>query len=405
MGNRYPPWSMGGYEVVWAESVEALRARGHPVRVLTTVADPSEHPSAAAAPQDTHRDLRWYWRAHAFPSLGVREVMALERENAAVLSRHIDAHRPDVVVWWAMGGMSLALVERVRRAGLPAVGVVGDEWMVYGPHVDAWTARWRRWPGPLATAAGALSGIPARPDLDRAARWLFNSRHLLGRARAAGWRLPAAEIVPPGIDPERLGFRAPSDWRWRLLYCGRLDPRKGVTTAIGALARLPREATLVVHGDGSAEYREELRDLASRLGVADRVTFTRGDHASVAAVYAAADAVLFPVTWEEPWGLVPLEAMSVGRPVIASRAGGGPAEYLVDEANCLLFAPGDAASLGAHVRRLAADPGLREALVHEGRLTAARFSEKNFLDGLERALAAAVAGPAQARPQSAEARP
>ena len=60
------------------------------------------------------------------------------------------------------------------------------------------------------------------------------------------------------------------------------------------------------------------------------------------AAYAAADAVLFPVSWEEPWGLVPLEAMAVGRPVLASRAGGGPAEYLRAGENCL-HSPDDAA--------------------------------------------------------------
>ena len=50
-------------------------------------------------------------------------------------------------------------------------------------------------------------------------------------------------------------------------------------------------------------------------------------------VYAAADVVVFPVQWNEPWGLVPLEAMSVGRPVVASGTGGS-AEYLRDGENC-----------------------------------------------------------------------
>ena len=94
-------------------------------------------------------------------------------------------------------------------------------------------------------------------------------------------------------------------------------------------------------------------------------------------VYASADAILFPVEWPEPWGLVPLEAMSVGRPVVATGTGGS-GEYLRDEENCLLFEPGDAEALAACVRRLAGDPGLRARLVAGGRETAAHFTADAF---------------------------
>jgi glycosyltransferase involved in cell wall biosynthesis len=76
-------------------------------------------------------------------------------------------------------------------------------------------------------------------------------------------------------------------------------------------------------------------------------------------VYAAHDCVLFPVRWEEPWGLVPLEAMAVGRPVVATGTGGS-AEYLRDAGNCLLHPPGDAAALAQQLRAaLALDPQAR----------------------------------------------
>src|SRR5205807_2423752 len=106
------------------------RERGHQVRVLTT-----DFRTATAGPDepDTFRELQWYWSAHQWPYLGWRQRMALERHNAAVLERHLDQLRPEVVTWWAMGGMSLGLIERVRRAGIPAVGFVHDDWLTYGP--------------------------------------------------------------------------------------------------------------------------------------------------------------------------------------------------------------------------------------------------------------------------------
>ena len=100
-------------------------------------------------------------------------------------------------------------------------------------------------------------------------------------------------------------------------------------------------------------------------------------------MYAAADAVVFPVIWEEPWGLVPLEAMGIGRPVAATGRGGS-AEYLEDGENALLFPAGDAPALAAAVERLAADAGLRARLRERGAETAARHTERRFNEAVER---------------------
>lgn len=386
VANRYRPWSNGGYEVVSSAAIAALRDAGHEARVLTTVPDPSDREAAGVGPDAVYRELRWYWRDWQFQSPGMRATARLERANAGVLRRHVAEFAPDAVIWWGLGGMSLSLIAQVQRAGLPSLGLVGDEWMLYGPSVDAWTRRWRgRWR--LGARLGErLAGVPTRLDLDRGARWLFNSRYLLSSAREAGWQLPEADIAPPGVDSALLAPRRPHPWRWRLLYCGRADPRKGVATVIEALPELPRETELTIHGDGDDSFLSDLRALASRLGVVDRVHFGHSEHEQVPEAYAAADAVVFPVTWREPWGLAPLEAMAIGRPLVASRSGGGPGEYLEDGCNCLQFEPGDAAGLAAALRRIASDERLRAQLVREGQTTASRFTERAFQDRLEREL-------------------
>jgi glycosyltransferase involved in cell wall biosynthesis len=284
--------------------------------------------------------------------------------------------------------MSLSLLEQVRRAEIPAVGAVCDDWMVYGPQVDQWTRSWRRGGARLA---GALTGIPARVDLDTAASWAFISDHTRSAARAAGWLLPGAVVLHAGIDAELFRFSEPGPWRWRLLYCGRIDPRKGVDTAVEALAQLPAEATLTIDGGGEDRYRRELESLAARLGVSGRIRFEASPHSDIQAVYAAADAVVVPVTWEEPWGLVPLEAMATGRPVLASRAGGGAAEYLREGENCLQFAPGESSGLAAAVERLANEAELRAQLVAVGVETASQHTDRRYHEALERELISAVA--------------
>ncbi len=393
VGSRYPPWSVGGYERIWSSFVAHLIAGGHTVRVLTTVPDPTDR-AVASDPVigDVRRELRWYWRAHAFPRIGLRACAALERSNARVLSHHVRELRPDAVMWWSMGGMSLSMLEQARRAGLPALGMVCDDWIAYGPSVDAWTRRSQRLPAALARIAEHLGGVPARLELDRAARWIFISEYARRAARDAGWSLPDSAVEHSGIDAAQFAASEPAPWRWRLLYCGRVDPRKGVATAVRALARLPAEATLTIKGDGPHEFACELQALAAQLGLAGRVHFEPSSlGGGLRDVYADCDALLFPVTWREPWGLVPLEAMAVGRPVVASRAGGGVAEYLEDWRNCIQFEPDDVAGLEAALRRLAAEPALRDALVDGGRTTAAGFTEARFNAALARELDAVVA--------------
>jgi glycosyltransferase involved in cell wall biosynthesis len=162
-----------------------------------------------------------------------------------------------------------------------------------------------------------------------------------------------------------------------------------VAVALEALALLP-EASLVLQGQGESAYMDELRARAASLGVTDRVELSSAPRERLPDVYAGADAILFPSQWEEPWGLVPLEAMAVGRPVVASGTGGS-AEYLRHEVNCLIFEPRDApTALAEAVRRLSADAQLRERLVAAGRETAARFPAAEHDAAIEAALEQAL---------------
>ena len=356
VGSMFPPHDLGGgYEITWRSSVEWLRERGDDVRVLTT---DFRAPDVADGPEpDVRRELRWYWHDHRFPRMSRRARRELEAWNASLLAEEVASFRPDAIAWWAMGGMSLGLVPQAAALGVPAVGVVGDYWMDYGP---------------------AFARVKAR-DLDLSAPlWLFNSEHTLRVSVDAGFRLPHTRVVHPGIDSDLFVAAADSgDWAWRLLYVGRLDERKGVHVAADALSRLPAEAVLTVQGGGDPAY-------TAALG--GRVSFSAEPRSRLPDVYAAADAVVFPVQWNEPWGLVPLEAMAVGRPVVASGTGGS-AEYLRHGENCLVYSPAESPeALAAALRELAGDAGLRERVVAGGFETAARFTERSYNQAIAAAL-------------------
>ena len=390
VGNMYPPHHLGGYELTWRSAVHHLRAEGHEVRVVTTDYRHPEPDAEIAEDEDVHRELRWYWSDHEFPRVTARERVALERHNARVLARALREFRPDVVNWWAMGGMSLSLIERARRAGLPAVGVVGDDWMLYAPRVDGWIRMARRL-GPLRRVAARVVGVPAVVDLSEAV-WLFNSEATLRRALGSEFELGAAEVAHPGIDTALFREAPEHDWSWRLLYVGRIDERKGVDTAVEAMTHLPEEARLTVLGSGDDDFLARLRDTCERLGLDGRVEFGLRPRPELPAAYAAADALVFPVRWEEPWGLVPLEAMAVGTPVVATGTGGS-GEYLRDGANSLVIGrEAGPEQLAAAVRRLAADHDLRRRLREGGIATAADYTERAYNEAIELALASAAAG-------------
>ncbi|GAA3292167.1 glycosyltransferase family 1 protein [Streptomyces cinereospinus] len=182
-------------------------------------------------------------------------------------------------------------------------------------------------------------------------------------------------VVPCGVDTGLFTPRGPAarrrTRRYRLLQLGRLVPRKGAEVSVAALTRLPDTELLVVGGpppdrlDRDPEVRR-LRALARRAGVADRVHFTGGvPSRQVPALLRGADVVLCPADYE-PFGIVPLEAMACGRPVVAS-AVGGHLDTVADPATGRLVPPRDPEALARAAAGLLARPEAREACGAAGR--------------------------------------
>jgi glycosyltransferase involved in cell wall biosynthesis len=386
--NMYPPHHLGGYELSCRDTVERFRRRGHEVSVLTTTLrfDTAE---AAAGDEEhgVHRDLELYWRDHEIVRPPLRERLRIERHNQAVLRARLTEDEPEVVSCWNMGAMSMGLLTTVVEADLPSVLVVCDDWLVYAPRVDPWARRFRH-AGPLAGLARRVTGVPtALVDLGRVGAVCFVSESV--RRTAADhtrWSFPRWAVTYSGIDRGDFPPAAPDEqagaWAGRLLYVGRVEARKGIETAIRALAELPASHRLTVLGPVHPRYRADLDRLAGGLGVSDRIELNEVPRPALRDRYLAADAVLFPSEWAEPFGLVPLEAMACGRPVVATGTGGS-AEFLRDGWNCLRFRAGDPADLAAAVGRLAADPDLRARLVANGLTTAAELDTDALADALE----------------------
>lgn len=160
---------------------------------------------------------------------------------------------------------------------------------------------------------------------------------------------------------------------------------KGHAVFLRALSMLPWSLPVrgyVIGGGlytttGSQHTLEDLRDLADKYGLGDRVGFT-GFVDEPANAMRALDVVVHASTAPEPFGLVIAEAMACGRALAASQAGGS-AELFTTDVEALGHPPGDPARLAACLERLVVDAGLRERLGREGRAAAVERFDRSRL--------------------------
>ena len=216
------------------------------------------------------------------------------------------------------------------------------------------------------------------------------SEYMAGALRESGLPPERMQVVHLGIDIDdfvhsatktRAAMRAslgvaPNDFV--VLMLGNIREWKGQHVLLDAAARLPdalqSRLRVLLAGEASKQdsgYVEQLRAQGERLRKPASVAFL-GSRSDVADLLSAADVMVHASTAPEPFGLVLLEAMAMGVPVVASDSG-GPAE-IIDAGSGLLVPAGDAAELAVTLERLAADQPLCRELGAGGRRRAATFS-------------------------------
>jgi D-inositol-3-phosphate glycosyltransferase len=198
--------------------------------------------------------------------------------------------------------------------------------------------------------------------------------------RAYGARAPRIATIPCGVDTElfapgdrvaarrRLGL----DERPVLLWVGRLAPIKGLDTLLEAVGRLQVAGTdlrlLIVGGDADDPlngHETALRAQIRQLGLGGAVSFVGSQpQERLPTYYVAADVTVVP-SYYESFGMVALEAMACGSPVIASRVG-GLVTTVRDGVTGFLVPESDVAALAERIAALAADPDLRWRIGREG---------------------------------------
>lgn len=226
-----------------------------------------------------------------------------------------------------------------------------------------------------------LALTAARRDALRGARLLVLSRYMQAELEAAG--LGGAEVLPPWVEASREP-RGPGDC---FVAGGRLVKHKGVGDALLAHRRARAGLPLVIAGEGPLE---------GTLGGAVKLGWLGPDE--LRRRLRGARALLFPALWQEPFGILGVEALAQGTPVIAA-ASGGVAAW--SNAGCLVVPRGDVAAMAAAIRRLDGDPDLARRLGEAGReAVAQRFSRAAIEARLLRVYDDVARGGARARAEA-----
>ncbi len=230
-----------------------------------------------------------------------------------------------------------------------------------------------------------------RRTLERADRIVATSPRYIETSPYLAPRAAKCVVVPYGIHPERFERVDPAQvaalrepyHEPLLLFVGQLRYYKGVEFLIRALPQVRAHAWLI--GSDTTTRRAELEALAQTLGVAERVTFLGEQDAKLPAYFRACDVFVLPsIERSEAFGIVQLEAMAAGKPLVSCDVGTGVAWVNQHEITGLVVPPRDPAALAAALNRLIADAALRARLGAAGQQRVhSEFTVGKMVDRIE----------------------
>lgn len=396
----------GGAERLLFGVLELLEAAGHENVVVAN--DVHGQLKTGRRPEHFLKDLE-----PAFSAVSPTALLGgapWTRRVSAALGEVIARHRPDVV---HVHNLQNPFALRALTDALPTVRSIHD------PRLYCFTD-WRLLPDgsicphPLGRACLVEGCLPLNPlALTSAIRQApFRLRHL-GEHSAVDVLIAESTAVRdcllqngfPREQTALLPNMTPSYGSWEdvrgfnashrvpgsrtVLFVGRASSEKGTDVLLEAMALVPRPWKLVLVAGG--EYMAKIRARVAALGL-EALVETPGvlSYEETRARYAAADVVAFPSVWMESFGLVGLEAMANGKPVVAFRTGGVP-EWLEDGSTGLLAELKDVRGLADRIARLLDDPAEALRLGKNGHARAARdFGGELYLRRLLDIYAAAI---------------
>jgi glycosyltransferase involved in cell wall biosynthesis len=396
ISNLYPPVVRGGYELICADAVRGL-GRRHEVMVLTSRTEEDPRLEAGAV------------RKLDLVPPGPRGTLLapVSALRATWIVRGLlGSFRPDMVFVWNGAQLPHAAIRVAALSGIPLAFSVAEHWFggLYSsdqfvryllPGQRGLHGLWGR----VVRLFNRLPSLQIEAERKTPASIMWISEALRRTVPTPPGVTPLVERVihPAPPNPELLSGieRRPVAPVPTIAFLGRLERQKGPTVAYRALAELRErhgiDAKLELAGRGTPEQLLLLERLAKELDIEDRVELLgQLDRSGVGDLLARASALVAPSTWQEPFGLVLIEAALARVPVVASRSGGMP-EALHQDEHALFFPIGDAAACADALARVLLEREETAARVARAYERATTFTPAGYSAELEDFLEAAVA--------------
>ena len=394
VSQEYPPGYVGGLGTQSRVKAHGLAALGHEVEVLTAgdesgpmLQSRDDGPvrvhevKTPGGDFDVYRP-ETYWLGYTWAVLGALRSLAQKRGY-------------DVIDFPDYGAEGVAFqLDRLQDDATAVVVHLHGSLSMFAEQIG-----WPEPTDPLHRLGTSLEDI----SITAADRLLAASRSIAAfTASRSGIPLEEIDVVEGAVDTEAFtpaGTREHTSTRTstgevRVLFVGSVAANKGVRTvfdAFLALADAHADLTLSVAGSGDEEIAEQMRADAEADGVADRVELLGFvEHTELPDLYRSADLVAAPSQYEGGLGMVYLEAMASGLPVIATAAGGAT-EAVLDGETGILLPNGTLEETAAAIGALLANPALRAGMGAAGRLRAERrFAIPAYAEGVAEAYARAI---------------
>ncbi|RRV05772.1 glycosyltransferase [Pseudomonas sp. v388] len=370
ISSLYAPDIGGGAEVILQRTVEGLQRRGYQVAVLATAGQPGLHMNAVNQIKVYRaglHNLYWHFTAQRPGRLARLGWHLRDRYNHSMrdyVKDVLELERPDLVVCHNLTGWSVSAWDEVAAADLPMVQVLHDMYLLCPS-----STMFRK--GHSCQQQCGLCARFRKGHDERSARVdtvVGVSRYMLDTLKANGYFQGSRGYVvhnaspysAPGLIASSANAADPDQAPLRFGYLGTLSEPKGVGWLIEQFQHLPCDATLQIAGRGQLEDERKFKAMAKSPNISF-VGYQKPEE-----FYSQIDVAIVPSMWNEPFGMVAVEACAHSRPVIASRMG-GLTEIIQDQFNGLLCSPDDPDSLGVAMLKLHQQPQLLARLSAQAR--------------------------------------
>lgn len=379
INSLYSPLIEGGAEISLQLIVEGLQSKGYEVAVLSLMPQKGLKEELVNGVKVYRAGLKnRYWpytkqRPGKLQRLSWHFKDRYNREMKSYVNEVLQLEKPDVVSCHNLAGWSVAVWDEIQRAGIPMIQVLHDMYLA--------CANSNMFKGDHPCDQQCLSCRLLRSQHPEKSRQLSAvvgiSHSILNRFTQMGYFQNAEKRVIHNtrqipVSPPRKDRQAGEPLK--VGYLGTLSKIKGLEWLIEQFQSLEIDATLAIGGSGQADYEAHLKSISTKPSISFLGRVDSNDF------YKKIDVLVVPSLWQEPLGMVAIEALAHHLPVIAHKVG-GLQESVIDDVNGLYCYASEPDSLGAAILKLYEDVDLYNRLSTTARASVTEILSKDRMIG------------------------